>query len=221
MLVKSLGFALAFLISFAQGQGASAADAPPALTARESGVALYSRQDAEGERVATLEKGEALTPIAESIGVETWYMVRVRQNIIGWMRATDVVVSAPFTEKAVSSSTWEARTAGGRVFNGTWSLAPNSTPQSAGGGWTLSDAKGTTVMRGAWSAEKHATGWNGTWQATVEGRAGEYNGSWSADFPQVRNAKFTELFEAAAKQAISGLWTGGSDSGSWSIRIIK
>ena len=221
MLVKSLGFALAFLISFVQGQGASAADAPPALTARESGVAVYSRQDAEGERVATLEKGEALIPIAESIGVETWYMVRVRQNIIGWMRAADVVVSTPFTEKAVSSSTWEARTAGGRAFNGTWSLAPNSTPQSAGGGWTLSDAKGATVMRGAWSAEKHATGWNGTWQATVEGRTGEYNGSWSADFPQVRNAKFSELFEAAAKQAISGLWTGGSESGSWSIRIVK
>jgi len=221
MLVKSLGFALAFLISFVQGQGASAADAPPALTARESGVAVYSRQDAEGERVATLEKGETLTPIAESIGVETWYMVRVRQNIIGWMRAADVVVSTSFTEKAVSSSSWDARTAGGRVFNGTWSLAPNSTPQSAGGGWTLSDAKGTTVMRGAWSAEKHATGWNGTWQATVEGRAGEYNGSWSADFPQVRNAKFSELFEAAAKQVISGLWTGGSESGSWSIRIVK
>jgi hypothetical protein len=221
MVVKSLGLALALLISFAQWQDASAADAPPALSARESGVAVYSRQDPESDRVATLEKGEALTPIAESIGTETWYMVRARQNIIGWMRAADVVVSTPFTEKAVSSSTWEARTAGGRVFSGTWSLASNSTPQNASGGWTLSDAKGTTVMRGAWSAEKHATGWNGTWQATVEGRAGEYNGSWSADFPHVRSAKFAELFEAAAKQAISGLWTGGSESGSWSIRIVK
>ena len=212
---------LGFLLLLVASTNAAAADSPAALSARASGVALYSRQDVESERLATLEKGEALTPIAESIGVETWYMVRVRQNIIGWMRAADVVVSTPFTEKAVSSSTWEARTSGGRVFNGTWSLAPNSTPQSAGGGWTLSDAKGTTVMRGAWSAEKHATGWNGTWQATVEGRAGEYNGSWSADFPQVRNAKFSELFEAAAKQAISGLWTGGSESGSWSIRIVK
>jgi len=221
MFVKSLGFALALLISFVQWQSASAADTAPALTARESGVAVYSRQDAESERVATLEKGEALTPIAESIGTETWYMVRARQNIIGWMRAADVVVSNPFTEKAVSSSTWEARTAAGQVFSGTWSLAANSTPQNASGGWTLSDAKGTTVVRGAWSAEKHATGWNGTWQATVEGRGGEHNGSWSAEFPHVRNAKFTELFEAAAKQAISGLWTGGSESGSWSIRVVK
>jgi len=221
MFVKSLGFALALLISFVQWQSASAADTAPALTARESGVAVYSRQDAESERVATLEKGEALTPIAESIGTETWYMVRARQNIIGWMRAADVVVSNPFTEKTVSSSTWEARTAGGRIFSGTWSLAANSTPQNASGGWTLSDAKGTTVVRGAWSAEKHATGWNGTWQATVEGRGGEHNGSWSAEFPHVRNAKFTELFEAAAKQAISGLWTGGSESGSWSIRVVK
>lgn len=221
MFVKSLGLALALLISFVQGQSASAADAPPALSARESGVAVYSRQDVESDRVATLERGETLTPIAESIGVETWYMVRARQNIIGWVRAADVVVSNPFTEKTVSSSTWEARTAGGRVFSGTWSLAPNSTPQSASGAWTLSDTKGATLMRGAWSAEKHATGWNGTWQATVESRAGEYNGSWSADFPHVRNAKFTDLFEAAAKQAISGLWTGGSESGSWSIRVVK
>ena len=78
-----------------------------------------------------------------------------------------------------------------------------------------------TVLRGSWSAEKHATGWNGTWQAAAEGREAEYAGSWSAEFPHVHNARFAELFEAAAKETIRGLWTGGSDSGSWSIRIVK
>ncbi len=225
MFIRSLApvWALVILL-FGQIVNAAAADAPPALTARESGVALYARQDAESERVATLEKGEALTPIAESIGTETWYIVRARQSMIGWVRAADVVLSNQardaFKDRPASGSTWEARTAGGRVFAGSWSLAPDSTPQSAAGAWTLSDAKGGTAMRGSWSAEKHSTGWNGTWQATVEGREGVYNGSWSADLP-VRNAKFAELFEAAAKQAISGLWTGGSESGSWSIRIVK
>jgi len=37
----------------------------------------------------------------------------------------------------------------------------------------------------------------------------------------MRNVRFSELFAAAAKQAINGLWTGGSESGSWSIRVSK
>jgi hypothetical protein len=59
------------------------------------------------------------------------------------------------------------------------------------------------------------------WHAAAEGRETEYSGSWSADFPHMRNVRFSELFAAAAKQAISGLWTGGSESGSWSIRVNK
>jgi hypothetical protein len=38
---------------------------------------------------------------------------------------------------------------------------------------------------------------------------------------QARNLRFADLFEAAAKDAIRGLWTGGSESGSWSIRTFK
>ena len=201
------------------------ADSAPAMTAREAGAGLYSRQDVESDRIATLEKGEALTPIAESVGSEIWYMVRRQQGSVGWVRAADVVLSNQakdaFKEKQPSSSTWSARTSGGGTFNGTWSLARNSTDQQASGAWTLSNASGMTVLRGSWSAEKHATGWNGTWQAAAEGREAEYAGSWSAEFPHVHNARFAELFEAAAKETIRGLWTGGSDSGSWSIRIVK
>jgi hypothetical protein len=203
----------------------SAADAPPALTARETGVALYAQQDAETDRIATLEKGEVLLPIAEAVGRETWYMVRTKQGLIGWVRAADVVADKQakeaFKEKESGSSTWSARSADGRAFNGTWNVAPNSTQRSASGGWTLSDAAGGTVMRGSWSADKHDTGWNGVWRAVVEGGQGEYTGSWSAELPHVRNAAFSDLFAAAAKEAMRGLWTGGSASGSWSIRSAK
>ena len=202
---------------------ASAADAPPTLAARATGVALYAQQDAETDRIATLEEGETLFPMVEAVGRETWYMVRTRRGLVGWVRAADVVASTEtreaFREKE-TTSTWSARSAEGRTFTGTWSVAPDSTPRSAAGGWTLSDGKGTTVLRGSWSADKHETGWNGVWRATTEGK-GEYTGSWSADLPHPRNAPFSELFAAAAKEAIRGLWTGGAASGSWSIRFVK
>jgi hypothetical protein len=99
-------------------------------------------------------------------------------------------------------------------------MAPGST-NSASGTWTLSNSSGATVRRGTWSADKHPTGWNGVWHATVEGREGELTGSWSAELAYTRNASFTDMFEAAAKQALRGLWTGARESGSWSIRYVK
>jgi hypothetical protein len=201
------------------------ADLAPALTARESGVALYAQQDEETDRIGTLEKDEVLFPIAESVGRGIWYMVRTKQGVIGWVRGSDVIVSnqtkEAFKEKEPGSSTWAARNGDGRTFNGTWSVAPSSSNSAASGGWTLSDGSGSTVMRGTWTAEKHATGWNGVWRASTEGRQEKHTGSWSAEFSHMRNARFAELFEAAAKDAIRGLWTGGNDSGSWSIRTFK
>ena len=106
-------------------------------------------------------------------------MVRTQKGLVGWVRATDINTDHQgkdlFREKEGSSSTWSARTADGRAFNGTWNVAPNSTPKAASGGWTLSDASGATVMRGSWSADKHETGWNGVWSATLEGGKGEYD----------------------------------------------
>jgi hypothetical protein len=213
-----------FLLLGAPARPAGAADAPPNLTARATGVALYAQQDAEGKPIATLEEGETLFPLLEAIGRETWYMVRTRRGLTGWVRASDVVASAETREafkERETTSTWSARSADGRTFTGTWSVAPDSKPRSAAGGWSLSDGKGATVLRGSWSADKHETGWNGVWRATVEGGKGEYSGSWSAELPHLRNAAFAELFAAAAKEAVRGLWTGGNASGSWSIRYVK
>jgi hypothetical protein len=218
-------FAIALLIWLMPNSSIHAAESASVLTARATGVALYARQDAETDRIATLEKDETLVPIAESVGNQVWYMVRTKQGLIGWVRGIDVVVSneakESFREKEPGSSSWSARTSDGRIFSGTWTVAPNSTNDSASGGWTLSGANGVTAIRGTWSADKHSTGWNGVWHATAEGRDTEYSGSWSADFPHVRNARFSELFAATAKQALNGLWTGGSESGSWSINVSK
>jgi|SoiMethySBSTD1v2_1073268.scaffolds.fasta_scaffold26397_4 hypothetical protein len=201
------------------------AESVPVLTARETGVALYARQDPETDRIATLEKDEILVPIAESIGGQVWYMVRTKRGLIGWVRGIDVVISNEakdsFREKESGSSTWSARTPEGRIFSGTWTVTPNATNETAAGGWTLTGPNGSTMMRGTWSADKHSTGWNGVWHAAAESRETEYSGSWSADFPHMRNVRFSELFAAAAKQAINGLWTGGSESGTWSIRVNK
>jgi hypothetical protein len=211
-------------ILFSPISPADGARAPAALTARATGVALYAQQDAETERIATLEEGETLFPMVEAVGREVWYMVRTQRGLIGWVRGIDVVVSAQTREafkEQETTSTWSARSADGRTFNGTWSVAPNSTQGAANGGWTLSDATGATVLRGGWSAEKHETGWNGVWRAALEGGQEEYKGSWSSEFPHMRNATFADLFVAAAKGALRGLWTGGSASGSWLIRAAK
>jgi hypothetical protein len=216
---------IALLIWLTPSMGINGAESIPVLTARETGVALYARQDAETDRIATLEKDEILVPIAESVGGEIWYMVRTKRGLIGWVRGIDVVISNEakdtFREKEPGSSTWSARTSEGRIFSGTWTVAPNATNENAAGAWTLNGPNGSMMMRGTWTADKHSTGWNGVWHASAEGRETEYAGSWSADFPHMRDVRFSELFAAAAKQAINGLWTGGSESGSWSIRVTK
>ena len=198
---------------------------PSSLTPRESGVPLYARQDLESEPLGRLEKGEMLFPLAESIAQETWYMVRTKQGQIGWVRAIDVEVSSQvkdtFKEKETSSSSWAARTEDGRTFVGTFSVAPNPTARAARGFWTLKDANGATVTSGGWSAEMHTTGWNGTWRATTDGQSGDFRGSWSADPAPSKKFTFIELFEAAVKDAVRGLWTGAAESGGWTIRTYN
>lgn len=215
---------IVLLLSVAPWKRLESAGAPPTLAARATGVALYAQQDAETSRIATLEEGETLFPLIEAVGRETWYMVRTQRGLVGWVRAVDVIASSETREafrERETTSTWSARSADGRIFSGTWSVAPSSNARSAEGGWTLSDGKGTTVLRGTWSADKHETGWNGVWRATGPGGAGEYTGSWSAEIPHARGAVFGDLFSAAAKEALRGLWTGGSASGTWTIRYIK
>jgi hypothetical protein len=216
---------LSLFFSFAPPMIVPAAESGPTLTAREAGAPLYSRQDARSEPMAKLQKDEPLFTIAEAVGTETWYMVRTSQGVTGWVRASDVEVSSKvrevFKDKDVGSSTWAAITSDGNTFKGTWTAASGATGKSAGGAWTLNDSSGATTLRGTWAAEMHSTGWNGTWRASADGRKNEYRGSWSVEMEKPGNARFADLFEAAARDATRGIWTAGHESGSWSIRVVK
>jgi hypothetical protein len=204
------------LVSAAESMGGG-------LTVRESGANLYTQQDVESVPIAKLQKGEALAPLAEAIGQQTWYLVKTQQGLVGWVRGADVSlgeqVKETFKERQVS--TWTARTNTGRTFDGTWTIEPGSSADRASGTWTLSDGAATIALRGTWSAQKFTTGWSGAWRAAVEGKPGELAGSWTADLPLARDARFTELFEAAARDAVRGVWSAGGNSGSWSIRAVK
>jgi hypothetical protein len=202
-----------------------AADPTPALRVRESGVYLYSQQDNRSDRLATLQKDEPLTLVAEAVGPQTWYMVRTRQGLIGWVQASDATLSETakkvFTEEILSISAWSAQASDGTTYQGTWSVQPQASAKAIAGAWTLQDASGKTVLKGMWSAEKFSTGWNGVWRAQGEGSKVEYTGSWSADLTHASEVRVGDLFEAAARNAVGGVWTGGRQSGTWSIRAAK
>lgn len=202
-----------------------AADAPPALTVRDQDTPLYGQQDLEIEPILRLPKGDTLTPLAESVGQEIWYMVRTKQGQIGWVRAVDVTVSSQvkdaFRDKQPAVSNWAAVSEDGKAFAGSYTVDPSSTAGSARGFWTLKDSGDAVILRGSWSMQLHSTGWNGTWRAALESRAGDFAGSWSAELPAARSYRLSDMFEQAAKEAIKGLWTGANQSGSWSIRTFK
>jgi hypothetical protein len=200
---------------------ALAASPAPGLTVRESGAILYSGQDTDSLQLTKLAQDEVLTLLAEAVGNETWYMVRTRQGLIGWLRASDVIlgetVKRGFSQELLSTSTWTAQASQGPTYGGTWSVEPQSSAKTAAGTWTLQDAGGTTIFNGSWSAEKFSTGWNGVWRAHSQGSKVEYSGSWSADLAHDAETPFNRLFDAAAGNAIRGVWTGGTQSGTWSI----
>jgi hypothetical protein len=202
-----------------------AATSAPGLMVRESGVILYAAQDTNSLQLTTLQKDEPLTLLAEAVGNETWYMVRTRQGLIGWLRASDAsltgAIKRELSQDLLSTSTWSAQSSQGLTYEGTWSVETQSSGNAAAGTWTLQDARGTTSSSGRWWAKKFSTGWNGGWRAHSEGSKIEYSGSWSADLLHDAEAPFKELFEAAARSAVRGVWTGGIQAGTWSIRAAK
>lgn len=201
-----------------------AAEGTPVLIVRESGASLYSQQESESDKIATLQKGETLIPLAEAIGQQSWYMVKTARGLIGWVRAVDTTGGAQLREtfkEPSQRSTWSARTIAGRTLEGSWTVEPASSADKASGSWTLGEGLDKTILRGTWSAQKFSTGWNGTWRATVEGQKREFTGSWTADFPQARETSIGELFSTVARDAIRGIWSADNDSGSWSLRAAK
>ena len=121
---------LTFLLFLSPSAILFAADSPATLTVRDSGTPLYARQDRETEPIMRLEKGESLTPMAESVGQEMWYMVRTKQGQVGWVRGADITVSTQvkdaFKEKEPASSNWGAVTEDGKAFGGSYTVDPSS-----------------------------------------------------------------------------------------------
>lgn len=223
LLCRSLLF-VALLPAFPFFSFCRAAEGTPVLIVRESGASLYSQQESESDKIATLQKGETLIPLAEAIGQQTWYMVKTARGLIGWVRAVDTTGGAQLREtfkEPSQRSTWSARTIAGRTLEGSWTVEPASSADKASGSWTLGEGLDKTILRGTWSAQKFSTGWNGTWRATVEGQKREFTGSWTADFPQARETSIGELFSTVARDAIRGIWSADNDSGSWSLRAAK
>jgi hypothetical protein len=215
---------LVWLFAFALLSTCPAAETPPGLTVRESGAALYARQELDSDKIATLKKGEILAPLAEAVDQHTWYMVKTQRGLVGWVRSADVSggdqLRQAFKEQP-KLSTWSAHTATGQVFEGNWTVDPASSADKASGTWTLGEDGNKVLLRGTWSAQKFPTGWSGTWRAAVDNQRRQFIGSWTADFPQARETSITELFITAARDAIRGIWSAGNDSGSWTIQALK
>lgn len=203
-----------------------AAEELGALMVGERGAVLYSRQDVHSDVIVELEKGVELTPLAQAVGPGAWYLVRTRQGAVGWVQAGDVTTSTrveeTFKDQTTGKlSTWTAVTKNGRVYGGTWTAKADPATGDVSGSWTLRDETGKTILSGAWSANKFSTGWNGAWRALVDGYQGEFMGSWSADLRLARDGRLAEMFRAAIKEAVRGVWTAGGSSGSWSIRTAE
>jgi hypothetical protein len=212
---------LLWLLAFAPSSISPAAETTPGLTVVESDAALYARQELHSDKIATLQKGEMLAPLAEALGQQTWYMVKTQRGLVGWVRSVDVSggdqLRQAFKEQP-KLSTWSAQTATGHVLEGNWTVDPAASPEKASGTWTLGEASDKVALQGTWSAQKFSTGWSGTWRAAVQGQPREFTGSWTADFPQARETSIGELFVTAARDAIRGIWSAGNNSGSWTIR---
>lgn len=115
--------------------------------------------------------------------------------------------------------TWSAviGTGGGTVFAGTWNASPGQSRDTVGGAWSLRDQNGAELATGTWAAGKEGKLWKGTWQARrPSGQV--YDGTWRAQAALSGAAPFTELFQAALSQAISGSWRMGGLGGAWTIR---
>lgn len=112
--------------------------------------------------------------------------------------------------------TWSATTQAGYLA-GTWTAEAH---ESGGvtGTWMLQEATGKILMRGGWSASKSAQSWNGAWRATVSSNAREYSGTWTSAAALSPQARLAEMLESALHAVVTGTWTAGPYSGSWSIR---
>ena len=119
------------------------------------------------------------------------------------------------------ANSWAARSTTGLTLGGTWTATEDAKTGAVTGTWTLVDAQGRIVRRGAWAAAKAASGWTGNWRANVEGKGGEYSGTWTARVDLKPAARLADMFAKALEAAISGTFRAGGVSGAWTIQAFN
>jgi len=63
---------------------------PTRLVVSAKTTGLYSRQDEETEKIEQLSQGDMLSPMVQSAGSNSWYMVKTSKGLVGWVKGTDV-----------------------------------------------------------------------------------------------------------------------------------
>ena len=115
------------------------------------------------------------------------------------------------------SGNWSANYTSGGLLRGTWTAVPDTSGTIVRGTWTLLSANGGKLAEGGWSAAKAATAWNGAWRAKVAVANTEYTGTWTST-ADLKDQRFSSLFEKAIEAAVSGTWRYQGKSGAWSSR---
>lgn len=63
---------------------------PTRLVVSAKTTNLYPRQDEETEKLEQLSQGDALSPMVQTAGSNSWYMVKTSKGVVGWVKGTDV-----------------------------------------------------------------------------------------------------------------------------------
>jgi hypothetical protein len=63
---------------------------PTRLVVSAKTTGLYPRQDEETEKLEQLSQGDALSPMVQTAGTNSWYMVKTSKGLVGWVKGTDV-----------------------------------------------------------------------------------------------------------------------------------
>jgi hypothetical protein len=63
---------------------------PTRLVVAAKTTGLYPRQDEESEKIDQLSQGDALSPMVQSAGNNSWYMVKTSKGQVGWVKGSDV-----------------------------------------------------------------------------------------------------------------------------------
>ena len=78
------------LLSFGFCSAGDLAAAVSTLTVKKEQAHLYAQQEERSEVLGELKMGDKLTPLANALGNEAWYLVQTPKGLMGWVRAADV-----------------------------------------------------------------------------------------------------------------------------------